>query len=70
MGISIYDFLKTVDESNKACEMALRHAARILEDFRELTPEGRRIMADERANGVGPQKHFDIMDQPLDNCVK
>lgn len=47
MEISIYDFLKTVDESNKACEMALQYAALILEDFRELTPEGRRIMADE-----------------------
>ena len=47
MEISICDFLKAVDESNKASEMALRYAALILENFRELTPEGRRMMADE-----------------------
>lgn len=46
MEISICDFLKAVDESNKASEMALRYAALILENFRELTPEGRRMMAD------------------------
>ena len=46
MEISIYDFLKAVDESNKANEMALRYAAQILVDFRGLTPRGRRMMAD------------------------
>ena len=44
--MEIYDFLKVVDESNRACEMALRYAASILEDFRNLTPKGRKVMAD------------------------
>ena len=39
MEISIYDFLKTVDESNRANIMALRYAVSILEDFRNLYPE-------------------------------
>jgi hypothetical protein len=45
--ISIYDFLKAVDENNRANEMALRYAASILADFKNLTPEGRRMMAEE-----------------------
>jgi hypothetical protein len=45
--MDIYEFLKSVDESNRACEMALCYAALILADFRELTPEGRRVMTDE-----------------------
>ena len=44
MEISIQDFLKTVDEKNRAIEMALRHAASILSDLMELTPEGRGVM--------------------------
>jgi len=44
--MDICEFRKTVDESNRACEMALRYATLILVDFRELTPEGRRMMAD------------------------
>lgn len=46
MEISIYDFLNAVDESNKADEMALRYAALILADFKNLTPKGRKVMAD------------------------
>lgn len=46
MEISIYDFLKALDESNRANEMALRYAAQILADFRELTPAGQSLMAD------------------------
>jgi len=46
MEISIYDFLKSVDESNKADVMVLRYATQILTDFKKLTPEGRRRMAD------------------------
>ncbi|MBC8198620.1 MAG: hypothetical protein H8E80_01030 [Desulfobacteraceae bacterium] len=46
METSIYQFLKSVDEYNRACEMALRYAALILADFRGLSQEGRKIMAD------------------------
>ena len=46
MGMEIYDFLKDVEEINRAREIALRYAASILEDFRDLTPKGRRVMAD------------------------
>lgn len=46
MDISIYDFLKAVDESNRANSLALRYAAEILDDFRKLTPAGRSLMAD------------------------
>ena len=35
MEISIYDFLKSVDESNRANIMALRYAVSILEDFKK-----------------------------------
>lgn len=46
MEFSIYEFLKAVDESNRACEMALRYTAMILTDFKGLTLKGRKIMAD------------------------
>jgi hypothetical protein len=46
MEISIYDFLKAVDESNRANIMALRYAVSILEDFINLSPDGREMMAD------------------------
>jgi hypothetical protein len=44
--MEIYDFLKAVDERNRASEMALRYAASILEDLRKLSPAGRKLMAD------------------------
>ncbi len=46
MDISIFDFLKAVDESNRANEIALRYATQILDDFRKLTPAGRSLMTD------------------------
>jgi len=46
MEISIDDFLKAVDESNCANIMALRCAVSILEDFINLSPDGREMMAD------------------------
>jgi len=46
MEISIYDFLKAVDESNSANIMALRYAVSILEAFMNLSPDGREMMAD------------------------
>jgi hypothetical protein len=46
MMFSIGDFLKTVDENNRAHEMALRYAAMILADLKELTQEGRGIMTE------------------------
>ena len=44
--MEIFEFLKAVDESNKANELALCYASLILSDFRELTPAGRSLMAD------------------------
>ena len=46
MEISIYDFLRSVDESNRAYIMALRYAVSILEDFKNLSPDGREMMDD------------------------
>ncbi len=46
MEIPISDFLKTLDEINRVNNMALRYAAQILADFRNITPEGRRVMTD------------------------
>ena len=46
MEISIFDFLKALDEDNRVNNMALRYAAQILADFKNLTPEGRRVMTD------------------------
>jgi len=45
-GMEIYEFLKDVEEINRAREIALRYAASILEDFKNLTPTGRGLMAD------------------------
>ena len=44
--MEIYEFLKDLDEINKANEMALRYAVSILEDFSNLSQEGRRVMVD------------------------
>ena len=44
--MEICEFLKDVEEINRAREIALRYAASILEDFRDLTPKGRKVMAD------------------------
>ena len=46
MEISIYVFLKALEEKNRACEMALNHAVSILSDFTKLTPHGRTIMTE------------------------
>ena len=43
--MEIYEFLKDVGEINRAREIALRYAASILEDFSNLTPKGRKVMA-------------------------
>ena len=56
MEISTYELLKALDESNRAKEMALYYAARILADLMGLTPEGRTLMIDtlmELISGVG-----------------
>jgi hypothetical protein len=45
-GMEIYEFLKDVEEINSAREITLRYAASILEDFSNLTPKGRKVMAD------------------------
>jgi hypothetical protein len=42
--MEINDFLKSVNENNKANEMAFRYAITILEDFKNLTPAGRSQM--------------------------
>jgi hypothetical protein len=44
--MEIYEFLKDVEEINRAIEIALRYAASILEDLSNLTPKGRKVMAD------------------------
>ena len=44
--MEIYEFLKDVEEINRAREIALRYAASILVDFRTLTPKGRKVMAE------------------------
>jgi len=46
MEISIYDFLRSVNESNRANIMALRYAVSILENFINLSTDGREMMAD------------------------
>jgi hypothetical protein len=46
MEISICDFLKAVDKNNRANMIALRYAVSILEDFINLSPNGRKVMAD------------------------
>jgi hypothetical protein len=57
MGISIYDFLKSVDESNRDNIMALRYAESILEDFKNLSPDGRKIMTDTLMDLISPKKN-------------
>ena len=44
--MEIYEFLKDVEEINRDREIAFRYAASILEDFSNLTPKGRKVMAD------------------------
>ena len=56
MEISIYDFLKAVDESNRANIMALRYAVSILEDFKNLSPDGRETMADTLMDLISQKK--------------
>ena len=56
MEISIYDFLKAVDESNRANIMALRYAVSILEDFINLSTDGREMMADTLMNLISKKK--------------
>jgi hypothetical protein len=61
MGMEIYEFLKDVEEINRAREIALRYAASILEDFRDLTPKGRKVMADTLMEYIsGKRKEPDI----------
>jgi len=38
--MKIYDFLKVVEESNKANEMAFRYTASILKDFKKSDADG------------------------------
>jgi len=54
--MEIYEFLKDVNEINKANEMAFRYAASILEDFKNLTPAGRSLMADTLMNLISQKK--------------
>jgi hypothetical protein len=56
MEISIYDFLKAVDESNRANIMALRCAVSISEDFINLSLDGREMMADTLMNLISKKK--------------
>ena len=53
---SIYDFLRSVDESNRANIMALRYATIILEDFKNLTPDGQKIMANTLMDLISQEK--------------
>ena len=55
--MEIYEFLKDVSEINKANEIAFRYAASILEDFKNLTPTGRDLMADTLMNLKGRAGH-------------
>ncbi len=56
MEISIDDFFKAVDESNRANIMALRYAVSILEDFINLSPDNRKMMADTLINLISQKK--------------
>jgi len=56
MEISICDFLKAVDESNCANIMALRYAVSILEDFINLSLDGREMMADTLMDLISQKK--------------
>ena len=54
--MEIYEFLKDVDEINRAREIALRYAASILEDFKNLTPTGQGLMADTLMNLISEKR--------------
>jgi len=56
IAMEIYEFLKAVNEINKANEMAFRYAASILEDFKNLTPAGRSLMADTLMNLISEKR--------------
>jgi hypothetical protein len=49
-------FLKAADESNRANIMALRYAVSILEDFINLSPDGRKMMADTLMDLISQKK--------------
>jgi hypothetical protein len=55
--MEIYEFLKAVNEINKANEMAYRHAASILKNFKNLTPKGRCLMADTLMNLISGKRY-------------
>ena len=65
IAMEIYDFLKTVDERNRASEMALRHAASILEDFRELSEEGRKVMVDTLMELISRERENQRIKRPI-----
>ena len=54
--MEIYEFLKAVNEINKANGMAFRYAASILKDFKNLTPAGRSLMADTLMNLISVKR--------------
>jgi len=56
IAMDICEFLKAVNEINKANEMAFRHAASILKDFKNLTPTGRRLMVDALMNLISEKR--------------
>jgi len=56
IAMEICEFLKAVNEINKANEMAFRYAASILEDFKNLTPAGRSLMADTLMNLISGKR--------------
>ena len=56
MEISIYDFLRSVNESNRANIIALRYARSILEDFKNLSPDSRKMMADTLIDLISQKK--------------
>jgi len=56
MEISIYDFFRSVDESNRANIVALRYTVSILEDFINLSPDGRKMMADTLMDLISQKK--------------
>ena len=59
--MKIYGFLKSLNEVNKANELAFRYAVLILEDFSNLSQEGRRVMVDTLMNLIsGKREEPDI----------
>jgi hypothetical protein len=54
--MEINEFLKAVNEINKANEMAFHYAASILKDFKNLTPAGRSLMADTLMNLISGKR--------------